>query len=584
MSAHKVHHGSLHDAMRIKVGTLKSLLGEAKPMRPPGSREVAREAWTELLAYLQETYDDVVETTESYQHQVDWCAMFELPEGVHDDEVKAERRLDEICVECAGIIHMVTGLPQLKGVDSHRVRIDDKFVLRLHADYDDSGAVMLDMGLDMLRKPITEAADMSSKDIEATFTEAFDEVVAYLKDNYAGAVSGVYDGGARRIVSFNPPVDVADASKLRFSTEEHNVTQEVVKEIENVLALVTGLPKLSDTARVYDGVRLDDTNVLTFNLVRSKHGHFKCTFEVIDHGGSGRPRRRQMGEGTKRDDTHIIEEAWLELKQYAGESFENVKFSGNIIAFDTPSEGYDHNTETWMLKLQHELVQVVHLATGLTIVKGTRSVHEGWWYLSLDPTTELVCAVRPMAGKKSAYERVRVELYIREIVSEVLDGFGNKSNGKDGVAGNLRNGVPLTGHTGGNVLTDEENEEEKLLRAACVLIVAEDGKVLAVSRKDNPNAWGLPGGKVDPGETEQQAAARELQEETGLTAKRLSQVFSADDGEYMTTTFACEAEGEIDTDESGVIRWVEPAILLDPGTSPFSDYNRALFKKLGRVR
>ena len=40
---------------------------------------------------------------------------------------------------------------------------------------------------------------------------------------------------------------------------------------------------------------------------------------------------------------------------------------------------------------------------------------------------------------------------------------------------------------------------------------------LAVSRKNNPNDWGLPGGKVDPDETSQQAIRREVMEETGIT-------------------------------------------------------------------
>jgi 8-oxo-dGTP diphosphatase len=40
--------------------------------------------------------------------------------------------------------------------------------------------------------------------------------------------------------------------------------------------------------------------------------------------------------------------------------------------------------------------------------------------------------------------------------------------------------------------------------------------ILAVSRKDDPNAFGLPGGKVEHGETEEQAARRELLEETGV--------------------------------------------------------------------
>jgi 8-oxo-dGTP pyrophosphatase MutT (NUDIX family) len=137
-----------------------------------------------------------------------------------------------------------------------------------------------------------------------------------------------------------------------------------------------------------------------------------------------------------------------------------------------------------------------------------------------------------------------------------------------------------------NVLNDEDDEEQQrkqnTKQAACCLVLADDGKVLAVSRRDDPNAWGMPGGKVDPGEEPMEAAARELKEETGLDATRLHQVFVKQDADgFVTYTFACEVEGQINTEESGVIRWVHPSVLTDPTVSPFTDYNVELFKRLG---
>jgi mutator protein MutT len=178
---------------------------------------------------------------------------------------------------------------------------------------------------------------------------------------------------------------------------------------------------------------------------------------------------------------------------------------------------------------------------------------------------------------------------LREYIQEVLVGFNNKQYGKDGVAGNLHPTGLTTGDAGvrpgasSNILDDEENEEETaeqdVKQAACCLILTNDGHVLAVSRKNDPSAFGLPGGKVDPGETAEQAAARELQEETGLTATKLSHVFThqEDDG-FVTHTFACEVEGEINTPESGVIRWVKPSVLFN---GPFGSYNKQLWSKLG---
>lgn len=110
--------------------------------------------------------------------------------------------------------------------------------------------------------------------------------------------------------------------------------------------------------------------------------------------------------------------------------------------------------------------------------------------------------------------------------------------------------------------------------AACVLIVSEDGMVLAVSRKDDPTQMGLPGGKVDPYESPIEAAGRELYEETGLQATGLRQVFKHFDGDCTCYTFIGKISGEINTEEAGVVRWVTPEELM---RGPFGDYNRRLF-------
>lgn len=47
-------------------------------------------------------------------------------------------------------------------------------------------------------------------------------------------------------------------------------------------------------------------------------------------------------------------------------------------------------------------------------------------------------------------------------------------------------------------------------------IIEKDGLILSISRKHDHNDLGLPGGKIEPGETPEQAVIREVQEEVGL--------------------------------------------------------------------
>lgn len=58
----------------------------------------------------------------------------------------------------------------------------------------------------------------------------------------------------------------------------------------------------------------------------------------------------------------------------------------------------------------------------------------------------------------------------------------------------------------------------RIVLAASAVITDGNGRVLLVQRVDPPDAgkWSVPGGRVEPGETTAEAAAREVREETGL--------------------------------------------------------------------
>ena len=104
----------------------------------------------------------------------------------------------------------------------------------------------------------------------------------------------------------------------------------------------------------------------------------------------------------------------------------------------------------------------------------------------------------------------------------------------------------------------------------------ERGDILLQKRSDN-GYWGLPGGKVDIGESVEQGAVREVLEETGLrvAVRRLIGVYSdpklysiltypsGHAVHYVTLVFACEYEsGELRiSDESTDIGYFDTKAL-----------------------
>lgn len=80
----------------------------------------------------------------------------------------------------------------------------------------------------------------------------------------------------------------------------------------------------------------------------------------------------------------------------------------------------------------------------------------------------------------------------------------------------------------------------------CVVLIHASGYVLGTTRRGKKDVWGLPGGKLDKGETLKDGILRELEEETGikLSPKDLTQILNVvDDVGTKTATYFAEVDG-----------------------------------------
>jgi ADP-ribose pyrophosphatase YjhB (NUDIX family) len=114
---------------------------------------------------------------------------------------------------------------------------------------------------------------------------------------------------------------------------------------------------------------------------------------------------------------------------------------------------------------------------------------------------------------------------------------------------------------------------------ACVgaLVRDPDGRLLVILRSQEPAAgtWSLPGGRVDPGETPEQACIREVHEETGLVVVVRRHVGTVEregpaGATYVIDDYACDVHGgelKPGTDAAAV-EWVDDTRLLQLPLSP----------------
>jgi 8-oxo-dGTP pyrophosphatase MutT (NUDIX family) len=120
-----------------------------------------------------------------------------------------------------------------------------------------------------------------------------------------------------------------------------------------------------------------------------------------------------------------------------------------------------------------------------------------------------------------------------------------------------------------------------------------DPKVLAVKRLKSNGKLGLPGGKVNSGETLKEAIIREVKEECNLSIPKeaLVKVYACIVSGFYCTTFAIKKE-YLDTikkrrvkqmEEDIVPIWVKFNGYDFVSRSEFSDYNHGLLRNLDEI-
>jgi 8-oxo-dGTP diphosphatase len=107
------------------------------------------------------------------------------------------------------------------------------------------------------------------------------------------------------------------------------------------------------------------------------------------------------------------------------------------------------------------------------------------------------------------------------------------------------------------------------MKLATLCYLRKDGRTLMIHRVKkvgdiHAGKWNGLGGKLEPGETPEECAAREIREESGLVARRLELKgvlsfpgFANDEDWYAFVFVVPEFEGQISESQEGYLQWIE---------------------------
>ena len=113
------------------------------------------------------------------------------------------------------------------------------------------------------------------------------------------------------------------------------------------------------------------------------------------------------------------------------------------------------------------------------------------------------------------------------------------------------------------------------MKLATLCYLRKNGKTLMIHRvkKDgdiHAGKWNGLGGKMEPGETPEECASREIREESGLIARRLElkgvlsfPAFAHDEDWYAFVFVVPEFDGKIVDSLEGYLQWIEDAKIYD---------------------
>ncbi len=125
--------------------------------------------------------------------------------------------------------------------------------------------------------------------------------------------------------------------------------------------------------------------------------------------------------------------------------------------------------------------------------------------------------------------------------------------------------------------------------AVGVIIKNDKNEILLFQRgpkaRSEQGKWESAGGAMEQGETPEEAAIREVKEETGLNTVGLKQLFEIEnpDGEWKVYMFTCQVIGEpqiLEPEICSDYQWVSKDELSE---MELTTYSRADFVKLGWI-